>query len=366
MLRIRYAPLLACAGFAALSATAQTIDPAFAPFYTAVNLGSVPGVPGAYGGLTFAQGSTNTLLIGGAANGLNADIFSVNFTRDTNQQFVAFECGPGTFLANAVGNTGGIDGGLTYGPDGVLFYTTYNDHTIGQLKPGSVNPDRITALTGLGIAGSVGTLMFVPDGFPGAGRLKIASYNTGFWYDTTITPAGDGTFLINAPTNPLVNIGGGPEGIVYIAGGNPGFPTDSVLVSEYATGRVVAYEINANGDPLPDSRRVFMTGLSGAEGAAIDPLTGEFFFSTFGGGDRVVRVKGFTAIRPPGDMNCDGLVTVGDISGFVLALTNPAQYVIQFPNCDLENADMNQNGSVSVGDIGDFVRVITSGTGCDG
>lgn len=38
-----------------------------------------------------------------------------------------------------------------------------------------------------------------------------------------------------------------------------------------------------------------MTGLSGAEGAAIDPLTGDFLFSTFGGGDRVIVVRGFAA-----------------------------------------------------------------------
>jgi hypothetical protein len=366
MLRVRFAPALFCAGLASLSAPAQVIDAAFAPYYTAVNLGSVPGVPGSYGGLTFAQGSTNTLLIGGSANNANADIYAVRFTRDTNQQFVAFECGPAEFFANAVGTSSGIDGGLTYGPDGILFYTTYSDHTIGQLKPGSVTPDRITPLGGLGISGSVGAMMFVPEGFPGEGRLKIASYNTGFWYDTTITPAGDGTFLIDPPTAPHIAIGGGPEGIVYIAGGNPGFPVDSVLVSEYGTGRVVTYEIDANGDPIIATRRVFMTGLSGAEGAAIDPLTGEFFFSTFGGGDRVVRVTGFTSIRPPGDMNCDGLVTVGDIAGFVLALTNPAEYASQYPNCDMNNADMNQNGSITVGDIGDFVRVVTQGTGCDG
>lgn len=38
-----------------------------------------------------------------------------------------------------------------------------------------------------------------------------------------------------------------------------------------------------------------ITGLTGAEGAAIDPLTGDFLFSTFGGGNQIVVVQGFQA-----------------------------------------------------------------------
>ncbi|MGE3182570.1 MAG: hypothetical protein AB7N71_13140, partial [Phycisphaerae bacterium] len=275
-----------------------------------------------------------------------------------------FECGDAVAIANANGATAGIDGGLTYGPNGVLFYTTFNDNHIGQLLPGSTSPDLLTPLTALGVAASTGTLQFVPEGFPGAGRLKILSYNASTWYDTTITPDGSGTFTIN-PVNPGIFIGGGPEGLVYIAAGNPGFAADSVLVCEYAFGRVVAYEIDANGDAIVATRRIFLTGLGGAEGAAIDPLTGDFLFSTFGGGDRVIRVIGFTGITPPGDLNCDGIVTVSDIGGFVLALTNPAEYAVQFPSCDIENADVNNDNVVSVSDIGPFVALLTSGTGCD-
>jgi hypothetical protein len=36
-----------------------------------------------------------------------------------------------------------------------------------------------------------------------------------------------------------------------------------------------------------------VTGLVGAEGAWIDPLTGDFLFSTFGGSNRVIKVSGF-------------------------------------------------------------------------
>lgn len=62
----------------------------------------------------------------------------------------------------------------------------------------------------------------------------------------------------------------------------------------------------------------------------------------------------------PGDMNCDGFITVGDIGGFVLALTDLCAYFDQFPNCEDGNADVNGDGFVSVGDIGAFVALLTS------
>ncbi|MDX2197717.1 MAG: hypothetical protein SF069_01955 [Phycisphaerae bacterium] len=60
-----------------------------------------------------------------------------------------------------------------------------------------------------------------------------------------------------------------------------------------------------------------------------------------------------------GDMNCDGFVTVGDIGPFVLALTDPAAYALQYPDCDINNGDINQDGFVTVGDIGAFVALLT-------
>jgi hypothetical protein len=68
-----------------------------------------------------------------------------------------------------------------------------------------------------------------------------------------------------------------------------------MLVSEWSDDEVAAYQLDANGNPVPATRVSFITGLYGAEGAAIDPLTGDFLFSTFGGGDRVIVVQGFAA-----------------------------------------------------------------------
>lgn len=91
--------------------------------------------------------------------------------------------------------------------------------------------------------------------------------------------------------------GGGPEGEVYVSDANPGFSADSLLVSAYNGGEVDAYQINGNGDPIVGTESVFLSGLIGAEGAVIDPLTGDFLFSTFFGANQLVVVSGF--VPPP-------------------------------------------------------------------
>src|SRR4051794_10126619 len=121
---------------AAGGAGAQTTDPFSASTYSSRALGTIANARANYGGLTFKAGDPNTLLIGGSANVTAAKIYSVPVTRDpTTHQVTSF--GAPTVFADANSPAGGIDGGLTYGPGNVLFYTSYNDNYIGQLKTGS-------------------------------------------------------------------------------------------------------------------------------------------------------------------------------------------------------------------------------------
>ncbi len=62
-----------------------------------------------------------------------------------------------------------------------------------------------------------------------------------------------------------------------------------------------------------------------------------------------------------GDLNCDGVVSVGDINPFVLALTDPVAYAVAFPGCDPLNGDFTDDGTLSVGDINGFVAAVTGG-----
>ncbi|MBK9126971.1 MAG: hypothetical protein IPM13_04135 [Phycisphaerales bacterium] len=62
----------------------------------------------------------------------------------------------------------------------------------------------------------------------------------------------------------------------------------------------------------------------------------------------------------PGDMNCDGVVDFDDIDPFVLALSGPAAYHGQYPNCQWLNADTDGDGDVDFDDIDPFVSRIGS------
>ena len=81
--------------------------------------------------------------------------------------------------------------------------------------------------------------------------------------------------------------------------GTATFAANSVLIVQYANGKVVTAPLDANGDPIIASMQDFIQGLNFAEGACIDPVTGDFLFSTFAGDTRVVGVTGFQAASTP-------------------------------------------------------------------
>jgi hypothetical protein len=290
--------LLSLLGASAL-AVAQTIEAPYSGSYSYVDLGSVPNVPASYGGLTIKAGDVNKLIIGGAANGAAGQLFEVDVVRDGQGHITGFS-GSATVFAEAPYN----DGGVTYGPGGVLFASRWPVNELAQYLPGSTTPDKIINMAALGVAGSHSALMFGPQDRTYAGRMKVSSWGGGQFYDALYAPDGFGTYDITSVTQ-TATLQGGPEGYVYVPLGSTLFG-DAMLVSEYSAGLVSTYDVDANGDPIISSRQVFMSGLSGAEGAMIDPVTGDFLFSTFGGGNRVIAVRGF-AVPEPATMAVLGL-----------------------------------------------------------
>lgn len=319
-------------------AGAQTIDPYYECAYRFVDLGTPPDVPGALGGLVIKADDPDTLLIGGSANAAGAKVYAVPLIRDADDQIVGFGASSVEFA-----ETPNIDGALFYGPGGVLMFSRYSSNQLGQIKPGSSVMDKSVALTPLGFSSSVGAMTMVPAGFQGEGRLKVFPYNSSRWHDAELIPDGSGTFDVSAPQTDIV-LSGGPEGIVYVEAGASLFPSEAVLISEYSGGRIASYEVDANGDPIAATRRDFLTGLSGAEGGARDPLTGDFLFSTFGGGNRVLVVRGFDP-ECEANYNADCVVNTQD----VLAFLN--DWVIGDPK-----ADFNQDGTVNTLDVLSFLN----------
>lgn len=293
-----------CAGGLAVGAHAQTLGSDFSADYSVLSLGSVPSLPSNYGGLAFLN--ANTLLIGGQANTAVGSLYTIDVVRDGMNHITGFGGSAMRFggTAGAVGEYN--DGGVVFGPGGVLFTSRWPINELGQTRPGSIDEDKVIDLAALGVAGSHAAINFVPAAFGGAGQAKLVSWSGGQWYTAGVAPDGSGTFdlvgLTPVDLDPVApgvqNAPGGPEGFVFISAANAGFGVNSMLISEFSAGEIGAYELDASGNPLVATRRSFLSGLSGAEGAVIDPLTGDFLFSTFGGGDRVVRVTGFV-VPPP-------------------------------------------------------------------
>jgi len=269
----------------AITATAQILGPAFTNSYSVRDLGVAGDVPPPYGALHFKTNGSVTLLMGGNATDPTAKIYQIQVTRDAQNHIAGFAA-VSTYFADAPGIppelpldvAGGIDGGLDYGPGGVLFYTSSGDGAISQIKPGSTGPDKQTRLRDWGIDDGRGGLAFVPTGFPGAGRLKIVSWSSHPWGDTTVTSDGAGTFNIAAPAKWVDDIVSSATSLAYVKANGSAFAKDSVLVTSQLDERVVVYELDANGDPIAATLRELLSNFW-VKAATVDPLTGDILLT---------------------------------------------------------------------------------------
>src|ERR1700752_3786713 len=131
------------------AASAIEIGVYFASFYTFSDLGAVPDLPTSYGGLAFLPDDPNTLLIGGQANSASGLLYTIALTRDIDHHITAFAC-----TLTPYGTVGEYnDGGVVFGPGGVLFTAPWPSNELGQTRPGSTDEDRVDALASHGIPG---------------------------------------------------------------------------------------------------------------------------------------------------------------------------------------------------------------------
>lgn len=268
----------------------QSLTPEFETAgYTLTDLGGIDQLPSPNGGLTIRPEQPNTLYIGGAANSGSGGLYTVALTRDPVSKHITGFGGSAVLYIAAPNN----DGGIFFAQNGTLLFTRYSMNELGQVLPD--NSYVGTSLTVYGVASSVGALAFVPAGYPGAGGLVFSSYSESIMYNVPYTIDVNGQYLLSNKIAEVsvFGVASGPEGIAYIPAGSATFPNLSMAISSYANGKVVVFEVGDHGLPVPSSAREMVTGLTGAEGALIDPLTGDFLFSTFGGGNKVIRITGF-------------------------------------------------------------------------
>jgi hypothetical protein len=291
--------VLALGALVPLAPQAQVVDPAFAANYSLHDLGSASGVPSNYGGVFILLNQPNTLYIGGTANEAPGALYAVPINRDANGLITGF-AGPGVRVADAPFN----DGGINPDPGGLISYGQWPVNNYAQINLGTGLVVNTVPLGPLGVASASATAAFIPAGYPGAGGMRIGSWAGGEFYAITYSVGAGGVISISAATQvPGSTLPGGPEGWGYVPLGSPNFSVPSMIVSEYSAGSVAVYDMDGSGNPVIASRRLFISGLTGAEGAAIDPVSGSFIFSTFGGGDHVLVVRGFTPLNPPPVVN---------------------------------------------------------------
>ncbi|EYF07686.1 hypothetical protein [Chondromyces apiculatus] len=272
------------------------LAPGVEGLYTAYDLGPVPGVPQArLGGCVIRHDDPNTLLIAAGSETADGAIYSIGVTRGPCGHITGFA---GT--ATLVATTPYVDANLVYGPNDVLFYTAYPVNQISQLLPGASAPAVTTSGYAIGITqgGSVSGFGFVPPELDAAGAPRAITWSNGDWYRMTMSAAGEVFTLANATRQ--VTLPNGPGGFAYIPAGSPGFSAPGLIVAEWSTNTVGTYDVDAQGDPLPDTRKDFFTTFPRPWGAYFEPATGDFLFLTWGAAtDRVYIVQGFAPPPPP-------------------------------------------------------------------
>ena len=269
------------------------IEPPFTADYTCVDLGTLPAIPSPWGGFAMKADEPSTLLITGSARSLEGRLYAVPIGRDVDCHVSGFT-GASADIAEAPFN----EAGVAYGPGGVLFLAQAGFNQLGQLKSGSTITDKTIDLNALGVAPTICGVGFVPTGFGGAGKLKLVNWpSPGFWYDAPFVADGAGTYNVTS-VKQTAQLPNGAAGFVFIAAGNPDFSTNTVLISEYDIGTVAAYQLTPTGDPDPATRKPFITGLSGAQGGVVDPMSGDFLFSTYSSA-RIIGIRGFKPPPPP-------------------------------------------------------------------
>ncbi|MDX2197897.1 MAG: hypothetical protein SF069_02880 [Phycisphaerae bacterium] len=206
-----------------------------------------------------------------------------------------------------------------------------------------------------GANGALGTATITSGVLKGAGTITTISANS--LPGVTIRPGDSAGRMTISGVLPSLNTASTLE--FEIGGATPVTQHDVLTVSGAAVVNGTLRGVSLGGfNPAVGNRFTVLTAsnitgnFSGYSAAFVDPTLNVRFERPNASTGRMVVVR-------IGDMNCDGFITVGDISGFVLAITDAGGYASANPGCELLNADINGDSFVTVGDIGGFVGLLT-------
>jgi hypothetical protein len=204
----------------------------------------------------------DTLIIGGAANSGVGGWRKIGLTRDGGGHVNGFDGEAGCMAATA------RRGFRTPSPSRAWQQRRRDAGTVSppianklaQTRPGTDTPVKVSDLNALGVASSVGAVFFVPPGFPGAGSMKVASYDASRWYSVEFEEDGAGAYDLTSATQNL-QFTGGPEGITYVPQGSDSFPRDSILIALYGRGAGLTAPRDANRNTRLAESQGVLTGV---------------------------------------------------------------------------------------------------------
>lgn len=277
-------------------ATYITVVPPFDADYRVYDLGPIPGAPqGRYGGTMLKPGDSSKLLIAVYAEAANGQIWEVGLKRGKTGHILGL-VGPAVKVADAPN----VDANLIHVPGDAILYSTWNTNTLGVILAGQSTPAQTLSLAPLGVPTSISGIGVVPSSFaaPQAGTLKGVTWSECRWYSfagNAFTPT---QVLSISSTQAGASFTEGCGGFAYIPAGSPRFAQGGLMMAEWAT-TVSAFDVDAQGDPIPSTRKPFLTGLEGSWAAYFDQVSGDYLFPSWGRQpeDTIILVQGF--VPPP-------------------------------------------------------------------
>jgi hypothetical protein len=209
-----------------------------------------------------------------------------------------------------------VDGGIEIDASGTFLWTRWPTHAINQLAAGGAT--ATISLAGSGVPTSTGGLTFVPPSLPTAGDVLVTSYTSGGIYKITLTPSalGNGTYdLVPGSGTLYATTPAGIEGLTHIPTGPL---TGRILYANYNTSQVVLLDVDvATGAPTGTSN-VIITGLVNPMDIAFDPITNDFFVSTYQSTSNLKQFRG-TVIGDFQTNQPEATFTVNGQQGTILA-----------------------------------------------
>jgi uncharacterized repeat protein (TIGR01451 family) len=293
------------------------------------------GIPGSLGGLLFSPDG-DTLLVVGASESWSSALYAVPVIRDPASGEVA-DLGPIEQVRQVfAGSWSGLDAGFDYGPGGTLFYTYWSANYLGERPGGGTEAETTYEMGAVGIPSSIAGLTFSPfirDAGTGHGLLQVSAWNYGGTkelFDVPLQPAGSGIFtpqmaevFVSLPER-------GTGAIQYIPSGKYG---GNLMFVNWDRGEVWILAIDpSTGHPIDAGTGlpalgtsnprawVFASGLGvGPWGLEFDPLSNDFFVSTYRGDpyNSIIQIGGFP---PPPDLS-SSLACTADPEGDQVVFT---------------------------------------------